>query len=59
MKRFLSIMLHTICALILMIVFCIGTIVVHQFALQISDAMGVVSLIAIGVSASVYVLKLV
>ena len=59
MKRFLSIILHTIWALIVAIVFCIGTIVIHQIALQVSDAMGVLSIIAIGVSMLVLALKII
>jgi hypothetical protein len=51
-------MLHTIWALILLLVMGTGTIVVHQLALQISDAMGVVSLIAIGVSMLVLAIKI-
>ena len=59
MKRFLSIILHTICVLIISIVFLIGAILVHQIALQVSDAMGVLSIIAIGVSMLVLALKII
>lgn len=58
MKRFLSIILHTICVLIISIVFLIGAILVHQIALQVSDFMGVVSIIAMSVSMLVLALKI-